>query len=502
MDAPISEGSSVNDLQKILFVTERLLPSFGGGARFPIVTPALFVNPEADKATLLFTVRLLLTVALSVLTVPATVATPDTPRVPVWIAEVTVVPTVKDETDIVLVVRPGTTVTGVTPFEMIGVDTKFRALTLRPVTAPLVVKLEAMTGPPTLVLLPATGVIVIPSLMERPRSIELPVSSEVILLLWTCSKPGKTGAHCEKPWIPSPAAPEALGKLSGSLTLRTTREPAGMNETLLVRKPGVVLGVAESVVRKTLEVNAPRVLNCSWVVPLTVWKILGLIPPDVRAIVKAATPVPRAAAPNPTESALAEKPPTRPPMIPPSPRSRLGDTEALKVIVDVKISLATATVVLRRPLLMVDAPTVDTETAALGAFSVEKLPIPAVIVDAWMLLKPALPGKIKFWAEIVDVIISLVFILEMNPWRAMIVLTVSGSGTPKLPVETFRVEKVAFVPLKFVPMKFVALMVVALILALMTPVETLIVEKEPFVALIFVVLIFVVAMFVVANLPV
>ena len=124
--------------------------------------------------------------------------------------------------------------------------------------------------------------------------------------------------------------------------------------------------------------------------------MFGLIPPDVRAIVKAATPVPRAAAPNPTESALAEKPPTRPPMMPPSPRSRLGDTEALKVIVDVKSSLATATLVLRRPVLMVDAATVDTPILALGAFSVEKLPIPAVIVETVILLKPALPGKTKF----------------------------------------------------------------------------------------------------------
>ena len=121
-----------------------------------------------------------------------------------------------------------------------------------------------------------------------------------------------------------------------------------------------------------------------------------MIPPDVRAIDKAAIPVPRVAAPNPTESALAPKPPARPPMRPPRPRSSFGDTLALKTIVEAKTSLITPVVVLRRPLLMVDAPTVDTETAALGAFSVEKLPIPAVIVETVILLKPALPGKTKF----------------------------------------------------------------------------------------------------------
>jgi hypothetical protein len=161
-------------------------------------------------------------------------ATPVTPSVLVWIADVTVVPTVKDETDSVLVARPGETLTGEPAFVMSGVDIEVKPLIIGATIAPAVVKLEAKSGPLTRVLLPPVVVILMPSLMERPRSIVLPVSSEVMLLLWTCSKPGKTGAHWEKPWIPSPAAPEALGKLRGSLTLRTTKEPAGMNVVVLI----------------------------------------------------------------------------------------------------------------------------------------------------------------------------------------------------------------------------------------------------------------------------
>jgi hypothetical protein len=137
-----------------------------------------------------WTVRLLLTAALTVLTVPPTVATPVTPSVLVWIAEVTVVPTVKDETDKVLVARPGETLTTEAPFVMSGVDIEVKPLIIGATIAPAVVKLEARSGPLTRVLLPPVVVMLMPSLMESPRSIVLPVSSEVILLLWSCRRPG------------------------------------------------------------------------------------------------------------------------------------------------------------------------------------------------------------------------------------------------------------------------------------------------------------------------
>ena len=86
------------------------------GAVYPTLTPPP-TAPLRDSDVL----PCVLT-ALAILTAPTRFVTPVTPRVPVWMAEVTVVPTVKDETASVLVARPGETLMGV-PFVMSGVDT-------------------------------------------------------------------------------------------------------------------------------------------------------------------------------------------------------------------------------------------------------------------------------------------------------------------------------------------------------------------------------------------
>jgi hypothetical protein len=81
-------------------------------------------------------------------------------------------------------------------------------------------------------------------------------------------------------------------------------------------------------------------------------------------------------------------------MIPPSPRSTLGDTEALKTIVDANTSLMIPVVVLRRPVVIVEAVTVEALTTPpplnpgafrVETFSVEMLPKPAFILEVLML---------------------------------------------------------------------------------------------------------------------
>jgi hypothetical protein len=138
-------------------------------------------------------------------------------------------------------------------------------------------------------------------------------------------------------------------------------------------------------------------------------------------------------------------------MIPPRPKSRLGDRVALNVIVETNISLIDATTVLRRPVVIDEAVTLDVVTAPEGAFSVEKLPTLAVIVEAVILLKLTLPGSEKLDTVRVDAVIALAVRLdtprlEMDPVPAfivltLIVLTLSGSGTLTEPLETLMVEK-------------------------------------------------------------
>jgi len=169
-------------------------------------------------------------------------------------------------------------------------------------------------------------------------------------------------------------------------------------------------GFVEVVFTKIVCVVAPRVLNCNWDVPLIVWKVPGRVPPEVLGMTSPAIPVPRAAAPRPTEKAFAPKAPTTPPIIPPRPRSTFGDSGALNVMVEVNISLAIATVVDTRLVLIVEVVVVPP-----GEFIVEKFPTAAVIVP--------------------------VEIVEMFAFFAISKLTLNGSGTLSVPVETVSVEK-------------------------------------------------------------
>jgi hypothetical protein len=121
-------------------------------------------------------------------------------------------------------------------------------------------------------------------------------------------------------------------------------------------------------------------------------------------------------------------------------------------MVEQNTSLMAPIVVLRRPVVIEEALTVDVVTAPPGAFSVEKVPIPAVIVEAVILLKSTLPGNTKLDTLRVDVVIPLVVKLDIYPVcvlifalfivLAFIVLTLSGSGMTILPLETLIVEKV------------------------------------------------------------
>jgi hypothetical protein len=68
-------------------------------------------------------------------------------------------------------------------------------------------------------------------------------------------------------------------------------------------------------------------------------------------------------------------------MIPPRPKSKLGESVALKVIEDVKTSLITPIVVLRTPVVTVDVLMVELVILPVpGKLRVEKLPTPAEIV--------------------------------------------------------------------------------------------------------------------------
>jgi hypothetical protein len=121
-------------------------------------------------------------------------------------------------------------------------------------------------------------------------------------------------------------------------------------------------------------------------------------------------------------------------------------------MVEQNTSLMAPIVVLRRPVVIEEALTVDVVTAPPGAFRVEKVPIPAVIVEAVILLKSTLPGNTKLDTLRVDVVIPLVVKLDIYPVcvlifplfivLAFIVLTLSGSGMTILPLETLIVEKV------------------------------------------------------------
>jgi hypothetical protein len=198
------------------------------------------------------------------------------------------------------------------------------------------------------------------------------------------------------------------------------------------------------------------------------------MPPDCLDIARAAMPVPNPAAPRPTDRALAPKPPARPPMIPPRPRSKLGDRVALNVIEDVKTSLITPIVVLRRPVVIDEVVTVDVLIVLPppnpGAFRVENVPISATIdpvdmleifivealIKSTLIVEPVSVPKTKLDgntkeeidtveklpndALILDVVIALVVILLV--W---IELITSGSGTTSPPPikidDTLRVDK-------------------------------------------------------------
>lgn len=242
---------------------------------------------------------------------------------------------------------------------------------------------------------------------------------------------------------------------------------------MLTGLPGVVPGANESVRTKVVCVVVPSVLNWSWDVPLMVWKTPGVIPPDCLAMTKDPIPVAKLAAPNAMLRVLAPAYPMRPPMIPPRPKSTLGDTDALKTKVEAKASLMTAVVVLTKPVVIVEADTVEVVTDPAGAFSVEKLPTPAVIVpeemlemfSVDMLAKPAyrveaakelrfktLP-RAKLDTFRVDAVIELVRIEEMFAADtfaivaltvlAFSVLTLSGSVNVPVPVDTNIVENTA-----------------------------------------------------------
>jgi hypothetical protein len=131
-----------------------------------------------------------------------------------------------------------------------------------------------------------------------------------------------------------------------------------------------------------------------------------------------AIPVPSDAAPRPTERAFAPKAPTTPPIIPPRPRSTFGDSEALKVMLEVNSSLAIAIVVDKRPVLSVEVVVVPP-----GEFIVEKFPTAAVIVPV----------------EIDEMFASL----------AISVVILNGSGIISVPVETVSVEKYPLVAYTF-----------------------------------------------------
>ena len=114
---------------------------------------------------------------------------------------------------------------------------------------------------------------------------------------------------------------------------------------VLISRPGVVKGLGESTVKKTLLTLAPIVENWSWVEPLTVWKILGFTPPDVRPVTRATEPVTSAAPPMPTPRAWVAAPPMRPWMTSPRPRSIFVGLP-VRERVDVSVSFVSTTIVL------------------------------------------------------------------------------------------------------------------------------------------------------------
>ena len=114
---------------------------------------------------------------------------------------------------------------------------------------------------------------------------------------------------------------------------------------MLISRPGVVRGLGELTVKKTLLTFDPIVENWSCVEPLTVWKTLLFTPPDVRPVARATVPVMRAAPPMPTPRACVAAPPTRPWMTLPRPRSIFVGLP-VRERVDVTVSFVSITIVL------------------------------------------------------------------------------------------------------------------------------------------------------------
>jgi hypothetical protein len=114
---------------------------------------------------------------------------------------------------------------------------------------------------------------------------------------------------------------------------------------VLISRPGVVKGSGELVVKNTLLTFDPIVENWSCVEPLTVWKILELTPPEVRAVIRAAAPVARAAPPKTAPRPCEAAPPIRPWMTSPRPRFTLLTPKSVRV--DVRVTCVSMDTVLR-----------------------------------------------------------------------------------------------------------------------------------------------------------
>ena len=99
------------------------------------------------------------------------------------------------------------------------------------------------------------------------------------------------------------------------------------------------------VVKNTLLTFDPIVENWSCVEPLTVWKILELTPPEVRAVIRAAAPVARAAPPKTAPRPCEAAPPIRPWMTSPRPRFTLLTPKSVRV--DVRVTCVSMDTVLR-----------------------------------------------------------------------------------------------------------------------------------------------------------
>jgi hypothetical protein len=149
-----------------------------------------------------------------------------------------------------------------------------------------------------------------------------------------------TGTHWPYIWMDE----TLLVMYRGSPTDRTQYVPAATPCVVLISRPGVVKGLGESTVKKTLLTLAPIVENWSWVEPLTVWKTLLLTPPDVRAVISAAAPVARAAPPKTAPRPCEAAPPIRPWMTSPRPRFTLLTPKSVRV--DVSVSFVSTTMVL------------------------------------------------------------------------------------------------------------------------------------------------------------